>query len=65
MLPRTALLAGLVVAMALVWFLLLALLVDRLGRWLRRPRAARWVTAFTGVALWSRGGALVVETVLG
>ncbi|MDV9201276.1 LysE family translocator, partial [Streptomyces sp. Wh19] len=34
-LPRTLLLAAIVVALALVWFPAVALLVDRLGRWLR------------------------------
>lgn len=36
-LPRTLLLATMVVAMALVWFPAVALLVDHLGDWLRRP----------------------------
>jgi threonine/homoserine/homoserine lactone efflux protein len=50
-LPRTAVLSAIVVALALVWFPAVALLVDRLGRWLRRPRTARAVAAVTGSAL--------------
>ncbi|WP_217214058.1 LysE family translocator [Streptomyces sp. AC550_RSS872] len=58
-LPRTLLLALIVLAIALVWFQVVALLVDRLGRWLRRPRAARAVTTVTGAALTAFGGALL------
>lgn len=58
-LPRTLLLAPIVLAIALVWFQVVALLVDRLGRWLRRPRAARAVTAVTGAALTVFGVALL------
>ncbi|NUP17452.1 MAG: LysE family translocator [Streptomyces sp.] len=54
-LPRTLLLALIVLAIALVWFQVVALLVDRLGRWLRRPRAARAVTVGTGAALTAFG----------
>ncbi|MEV1021949.1 LysE family translocator [Streptomyces sp. NPDC050264] len=50
-LPRTAVLSAIVVALALLWFPAVALLVDRLGRWLRRPRTARAVEAVTGSAL--------------
>ncbi|MEN8654231.1 LysE family translocator [Streptomyces sp. 21So2-11] len=50
-LPRTLLLALIVVVLALLWFLVVALLVDRLGPWLRRPRAARAVEAVSGGAL--------------
>ncbi|MGY0022331.1 LysE family translocator [Streptomyces sp. YJ-C3] len=50
-LPRTAVLSAIVVALALLWFPVVALLVDRLGRWLRRPRTARAVEAVTGSAL--------------
>ncbi|GGX68286.1 LysE family translocator [Streptomyces fructofermentans] len=60
--PRTLLLALIVVALALVWFPAVALLVDRLGRWLRRPRAARAVGAVTGAALTLLGLGLLLET---
>jgi threonine/homoserine/homoserine lactone efflux protein len=60
-LPRTLLLALIVVTIALVWFQTVALLVDRLGRWLRRPRVARAVTRLTGAALTAFGAALVAE----
>lgn len=59
--PRTLLLALIVVALALVWFPAVALLVDRLGRWLRRPRAARAVTLATGTALTLLGSGLLLE----
>jgi threonine/homoserine/homoserine lactone efflux protein len=61
-LPRTLLLALIVVALALVWFPAVALLVDRLGRWLRRPRAARAVQAVTGSALTILGAVLLTES---
>ncbi|MGW4256945.1 LysE family translocator, partial [Streptomyces californicus] len=48
-LPRTLLLAAVVVVLALIWFPAVALLVDRLGRWLRRPRTARVVEGGSGV----------------
>ncbi|MFJ9640849.1 LysE family translocator [Streptomyces sp. NPDC101178] len=63
-LPRTLLLAALVVALALVWFSALALLVDRLGRWLRRPRTARAIEGGSGVALTGLGLALVAGPLL-
>lgn len=63
-LPRTLLLALIVCALALVWFPVVALLVDRLGRWLRRPRAARGLQAGTGVALTVLGAALLLEPLL-
>ncbi|MEV4880013.1 LysE family translocator [Streptomyces cyaneofuscatus] len=63
-LPRTLLLAALVVALALVWFSALALLVDRLGRWLRRPRTARAIEGGSGVALTGLGLALVTGPLL-
>ncbi|MEU8788375.1 LysE family translocator [Streptomyces sp. NPDC048643] len=59
--PRTLLLALIVVVLALVWFPAVALLVDRLGRWLRRPRAARAVEAVTGGALTVLGLVLLLE----
>ncbi|WP_128430473.1 LysE family translocator [Streptomyces cyaneus] len=63
-LPRTLLLALIVVAIALVWFQVVALLVDRLGRWLRRPRTARAVTTVTGAALTAFGVALLAGPLL-
>ncbi|WP_371658148.1 LysE family translocator [Streptomyces sp. NBC_00280] len=63
-LPRTLLLALIIVALALVWFPAVALLVDRLGRWLRRPRAARAVEAVTGTALTGLGLLLLLEPLL-
>ncbi|GLW15339.1 lysine transporter LysE [Streptomyces sp. NBRC 13847] len=63
-LPRTLLLAAVVVAMALVWFPAVALLVDRLGTWLRRPRVARALQATTGALLTVLGGVLLAEVVL-
>ncbi|WP_411133912.1 LysE family translocator [Streptomyces sp. C10] len=62
-LPRTLLLATMVVAMALVWFPAVALLVDRLGNWLRRPRVTRALEATTGALLTALGGILLVELV--
>ncbi|WAZ20069.1 LysE family translocator [Streptomyces cinnabarinus] len=62
-LPRTLLLALIVVVLALLWFPAVALLVDRLGRWLRRPRAARRVEAVTGAALTALGTVLLLEAV--
>jgi threonine/homoserine/homoserine lactone efflux protein len=62
---RTLLLALIVVALALVWFPVVAVLVDRLGRWLRRPRAARAVAAVTGGALTAVGVTLLAEPLLG
>lgn len=63
-LPRTLLLAGVVVALALIWFPAVALLVDRLGRWLRRPRTARTVEGVSGGALTALGLTLVTAPVL-
>ncbi|MGA4950523.1 LysE family transporter [Streptomyces lydicamycinicus] len=63
-LPRTLLLATMVVAMALVWFPAVALLVDRLGSWLRRPRVTRALEAVTGALLTTLGGILLVEVAL-
>lgn len=58
-LPRTLLLASVVVLLALVWFPAVALLVDRLGRWLRRPRTARAIEGGSGAALTALGLVLV------
>ncbi|MBM7169232.1 LysE family translocator [Streptomyces sp. G44] len=59
--PRTLLLAAIVVALGLLWFPLVALMVDRLGGWLRGPRAARAVEAVSGTALGAVGLALLLE----
>lgn len=64
-LPRTLLLASIVVVLALVWFPAVALLVDRLGRWLRRPRTARAVQGVTGGGLAGLGVSLLVAPVAG
>ncbi|MFB7298259.1 LysE family translocator [Streptomyces rubiginosohelvolus] len=63
-LPRTLLLAALVVVLALIWFPAVALLVDRLGRWLRRPRTARAIEGGSGLALTGLGLALVTGPLL-
>ncbi|MET8449363.1 LysE family translocator [Streptomyces sp. NPDC005209] len=60
-LPRTLLLALIVIGLTLVWFPTVALLVDRLGTWLRRPRAVRALRTGTGLALTVLGGALLLE----
>ncbi|MEV0319793.1 LysE family translocator [Streptomyces sp. NPDC050658] len=62
--PRTLLLASIIVALALVWFPVVALLVDRLGRWLRRPRTARAIEGATGGALTLLGSVLLVEALV-
>jgi threonine/homoserine/homoserine lactone efflux protein len=63
-LPRTLLLASVVVMLALVWFPAVALLVDRLGRWLRRPRTARAIEGGSGSALTALGLVLVTGPLL-
>ncbi|MER6119616.1 LysE family translocator [Streptomyces sp. NPDC001743] len=63
-LPRTLLLAAIVVLMALIWFPAVALLVDRLGRWLRRPRTARAIEGGSGAALTALGLVLVTGPLL-
>lgn len=63
-LPRTLLLASVVVLFALVWFPAVALLVDRLGRWLRRPRTARVIEGGSGAALTVLGLVLVTQPLL-
>ncbi|MET7617183.1 LysE family translocator [Streptomyces sp. NPDC005408] len=60
-LPRTLLLATIVVVLALLWFPAVALLVDRLGKWLRRPRTTRAVEGVTGGALTALGVTLLAE----
>ncbi|MFF0289917.1 LysE family translocator [Streptomyces sp. NPDC005262] len=61
---RTLLLATVVVLLALIWFPAVALLVDRLGRWLRRPRAARAIEGGSGAALTALGLVLVTGPLL-
>ncbi|MEV0918329.1 LysE family translocator [Streptomyces sp. NPDC049967] len=63
-LPRTLLLAAIVVLLALIWFPAVSLLVDRLGRWLRRPRTARAIEGGSGAALTVLGAVLVTGTLL-
>ncbi|MFI7365049.1 LysE family translocator [Streptomyces sp. NPDC050149] len=63
-LPRTLLLAAIVVLLALIWFPVVALLVDRLGRWLRRPRTARAIEGGSGAALTALGLVLVTGPLL-
>ncbi|MBD0843632.1 LysE family translocator [Streptomyces sp. TRM68416] len=63
-LPRTLLLALIVVVLALLWFPAVALLVDRLGRRLRAPRAARAVGGVTGAALTALGAGLLLEAAM-
>ncbi|MFE6036681.1 LysE family translocator [Streptomyces sp. NPDC056452] len=63
-LPRTLLLAAVVVVLALLWFPAVALLVDRLGRWLRRPRTARAIEGGSGAALTALGLVLVTGPLL-
>ncbi|MFF3175628.1 LysE family translocator [Streptomyces sp. NPDC057900] len=63
-LPRTLLLAAIVVLLALIWFPAVALLVDRLGRWLRRPRTARAIEGGSGAALTVLGAVLVTGTLV-
>lgn len=62
--PRTLLLASIIVALALVWFPVVAVLVDRLGRRLRKPRTARAIEGGTGVALSVLGLVLLTEAAL-
>ncbi|MGV9245074.1 LysE family translocator [Streptomyces sp. NPDC003710] len=62
--PRTLVLALIVLAVSVVWFPTVALLVDRLGRWLRRPGTARALEAITGGALTGLGLLLVLEPVV-
>lgn len=57
--PRTLLPATVVVLFAPIWFPAVALLVDRLGRWLRRPCADRAVEGGSGAALTVLGPARV------
>jgi threonine/homoserine/homoserine lactone efflux protein len=58
---QTVVLAAVLVAMGLVWLTTYALLVARLGTWLRRPPIQRCVTAITGAALAILGTRLAVQ----
>ncbi|MDT9687636.1 LysE family transporter [Streptomyces sp. P9(2023)] len=60
-LPRTLLLASIVVLLALLWFPLVAVGVDRLGHRLRRPRTARTVQGVTGGMLAALGMTLLIS----
>ncbi|MFP3986176.1 LysE family translocator [Streptomyces sp. E11-3] len=63
--PRTLLLAAIIVGIAAVWFQAVALLVDRLGRWLRRPRTARAIEGVSGTALAALGLTLLAAPLAG
>ncbi|MFV2019693.1 LysE family translocator [Micromonospora sp. LOL_023] len=49
--PRTAVLALLIVLLAVVWYPILAVTVDRASGFLRRPGAARTLNALAGLTL--------------
>ncbi|WP_326550288.1 LysE family translocator [Micromonospora sp. NBC_01813] len=49
--PRTAVLALLIVLLAVIWYPVLAVTVDRAGGFLRRPGAARTLNALAGLTL--------------
>jgi threonine/homoserine/homoserine lactone efflux protein len=49
--PRTAVLALLIVLLAVIWYPILAVTVDRAGGFLRRPTAVRVINALTGLTL--------------
>ncbi|WP_407697956.1 LysE family translocator [Streptomyces apocyni] len=63
--PRTLLLAAIIVGLAAVWFQAVALLVDRLGRWLRGPRTARAIEGVSGTALAALGLTLLAAPLAG
>ncbi|MGW0737788.1 LysE family translocator [Streptomyces sp. NPDC002851] len=64
--PRTLVLGAIVVTVAALWFQGVALLVDRIGRRLRRPSTARRIEGVTGAALAAMGlGLLVTPLVAG
>jgi len=62
--PRAAamLLSGIFAALYLAWFGLYIAAVERLGRWLRRPRVKARIEAFTGLLLASVAVRLAVAT---
>ncbi|MFV2012670.1 MULTISPECIES: LysE family translocator [unclassified Micromonospora] len=49
--PPTAMLALLIVLLAMIWYPILAVTVDRAGGFLRRPVAARTLNVLTGLTL--------------
>ncbi|MDG4828215.1 LysE family translocator [Solwaraspora sp. WMMD1047] len=59
--PRTALLALLIVLLAVLWYPVLAVTVDRAGGFLRRPVAARTVNTLAGLTLLGLSLHLAVE----
>ncbi|SFE49933.1 Threonine/homoserine/homoserine lactone efflux protein [Actinacidiphila alni] len=61
-LPRTMLLGAIVVAMGLFWFPTVAVCADLLGRYLRRPGAARLIEGLCGAMLLGLGAVLLVES---
>ncbi|MFJ4989769.1 LysE family translocator [Streptomyces sp. NPDC088732] len=60
--PLTLILSLIVATLALVWFPTVALLVDRLGAWLRRPAVARLVQTASGSMLVVLGAVLLTGT---
>jgi threonine/homoserine/homoserine lactone efflux protein len=58
---QTIVLAGVLLALGLVWLTAYALLVARLGTWLRRSPIQRCITAITGAALTLLGTRLAVQ----
>ncbi|MEU6854866.1 LysE family translocator [Actinacidiphila alni] len=61
-LPRTMLLGAIVVAMGLFWFPAVAVCADLLGRYLRRPGAARLIEGLCGAMLLGLGVVLLAES---
>jgi threonine/homoserine/homoserine lactone efflux protein len=59
--PRTAVLALLIVLLAVLWYPVLAVTVDRAGSFLRRPVAARTVNTLAGLTLLGLSLHLAVE----
>jgi threonine/homoserine/homoserine lactone efflux protein len=59
--PRTAVLALLIVLLAVIWYPILAVTVDRAGGFLRRPAAARTLNALAGLTLLGLSLHLAVE----
>jgi threonine/homoserine/homoserine lactone efflux protein len=59
--PRTAVLALLIVLLAVIWYPILVVTVDRAGGVLRRPMAARTLNVLTGLTLLGLSLHLAVE----
>ena len=53
---RTAMLAATFVGLAVAWWVLYILAIDRLHDWLTRPKVQVWVERLTGVILVGRAG---------